>query len=468
MVKQIDQAVIQGMVQYIKQPVLFVRNVLHAKPDLWQAEALQALSESNRVVVRSGHGVGKTTFEAWAALWFLFTRPFPKVPCTAPTMGQLFDILWPEIAKWLEQAPALKQLFEWQKTRVINIQHPERWFATAKTANKPENMAGYHEDHLLFVVDEGSGVSDKIYETIEGALTRPDCKLLICGNPTRTSGEFHDAFFKNRSLYWVRKVPCSESRLVDPAYRERLVKKYGEDSDVVRVRADGEFPKAEPDVFISLELAEAAAMREVEPETDTELEIGVDVARFGDDETVIAARLTRKLAQMRCYTKQDTMQTVGQIIAVAKELMQKHAKPRCTVKIDDDGVGGGVTDRLREVIREQPGLYITVIPCHNGGAASDPEHYENWGTEAWAHFRDLLQAGTVEIINDEDLIGQLSTRKYRVTSKGKIALESKKEMKARNLRSPDRADAVVLAFAETGAAIDPAAVGLLRGVKIYG
>lgn len=465
MTKQIDEAMIRGMVQYIRNPVLFVRQILNAEPDPWQAETLQALADHSRVAVRSGHGVGKTTLEAWALLWFLFTRPFPKIPCTAPTRQQLYDILWAEAAKWLERASALKPYFEWQKTRIVQRQHPERWFAVARTANKPENLAGFHEEHLLFIVDEASGVPDFVFETIEGALTTSDAKLLICGNPTKNSGEFYNAFHKNRSLYWTKKVACSDSPRVSPDYRERLVKKYGENSDIVRVRADGEFPKAEPDTFIPLELVEAATMREVEP--DGQLEIGVDVARFGDDETVLAARVGMKHVRLDAYSRQDTMETTGMVIALAKELMQSYRKHRCVVKVDDDGVGGAVTDRLREVVREEK-LPIEVIDCHNGGAPEDKDHYENWGTESWAHLRDLLQNGEIELINDEDLIGQLSVRKYRITSKGRITLEGKDEMKKRGLRSPDRADAVVLAFAPLRKSFNPGLFDALRSVKIYG
>ncbi len=453
------------MVQYIRKPVLFVRDVLHAEPDDWQAETLQALTERPRAAVRSGHGVGKTALEAWELLWFLFTRPFPKVPCTAPTRQQLFDILWPEAAKWLENAPALRPYFEWQKTRIVQRQHSERWFATARTSNKPENLAGFHEEHLLFIVDEASGVDDKIFETIEGALTTTDAKLLLCGNPTRNSGTFHDAFFKDRALYWTRKVSCLDSPRVTPEYAQRLARKYHEDSDVYRVRVLGEFPKAEPDTFIPLDIVEAATMCEVEP--GGPLELGVDVARFGDDETIIAARVGLKQVTMEAYSRQDTMMTAGHVIALAKGLMREHGKPRCVVKIDDDGVGGGVTDRVREVIAEE-GLHVEVIACHNGAAANDSEHYENWGTEAWAHLRDLLQEGAVELINDEDLVGQLTTRKYRMTSKGRIALETKAEMKKRGLKSPDRADAAVLMYAEVSMKALPDEIKkLLKGASFY-
>lgn len=153
----IDELV-NSMKKYIQDPVLFVRNVLKVKPDKWQEECLQAIANNGRVAVRSGHGVGKTALESWVILWFLFTRPFPKIPCTAPTQQQLLDILWPEISKWLKRSELMDSLFDWQKTKIQNRIFPERWFATARTASKPENMAGFHEEHLLFVIDEASGL----------------------------------------------------------------------------------------------------------------------------------------------------------------------------------------------------------------------------------------------------------------------------------------------------------------------
>ncbi|WP_374019015.1 phage terminase large subunit [Paenibacillus thiaminolyticus] len=459
---------------YWDDPNAFVEDILRAEPDEWQAAVLHDIAHHPLVSVRSGQGVGKTSLEAWVVIWFLCCRPNPKVVCTAPTRQQLHDVLWAEVAKWLEGS-MVKNLLKWTKTKIYMIGHEERWFATARTATKPENMQGFHEDYMLFIVDEASGVSDPIMEAIDGTLSGPENKLLMCGNPTRTSGYFYRSHHQNRADFRTHKVSSRDSKRTNRKNIERLEKQYGKDSDVVRVRVEGEFPKSEPDTFIALELAEAATMREVYLREDGELdipeaaplEIGVDVARFGDDETVIVPRIGLMVPFIRTYTKKDTMETAGWVINLAKELMLKYGRPRCTVKIDDDGVGGGVTDRVREVVREE-GLYIDVIDCHNGGKADDPDHYDNWGTEAWARVRDLLQAGDIQIPNDEDLIAQLSTRKYTVTSKGRIILESKKDMKKRGLRSPDRADALVLAFAKSGMVIDPAAAGLLRGGRVYG
>lgn len=463
---------------YWDDPVAFAEDILKFYPDRWQRNVLNDIANHPFVSVRSGQGVGKTGLEAITVIWYLCCRPNPKVICTAPTRQQLNDVLWAEIAKWLESS-MVKNFLKWTKTKVYMIGSEERWFATARTATKPENMQGFHEEYMLFVVDEASGVADNIMEAILGTLSGEENKLLMCGNPTRTSGVFYDSHHKDRQDYKTHKVSSYDSSRASKENIERLIRKYGADSDVVRVRVDGDFPKSEPDTFIHLEKVEAAVMREVYPceegeelfeilPDDAPLEIGVDVARYGNDETTIVPRIGKLVPFLRTYSKQDTMTTAGWVLNIAQDLMLEYGKPSCVVKIDDDGVGGGVTDRLREVVAEE-NLYIDVIDCHNGGKALSPERYDNWGAESWATIRDLLHDDEIQIPNDEDLVGQLSTRKYFITSKGKIRLESKDDMKKRGLRSPDRADALVLAFANTGQEpFDDDIASLMRGVKVHG
>jgi phage terminase large subunit len=444
---------------YIDDPVAFVQDILGAEPDDWQKEVLMDLANYPRVSVRSGQGVGKTALEAWAVIWFLSCRPNPKVICTAPTRAQLTDVLWAEIGKWLERSK-VKNILKWTKTKVYMIGREERWFATMRTATKPENMQGFHEDYMLFIVDEASGIADPIMEAILGTLSGQENKLLMCGNPTRTSGVFYDSHNKDREHYRVHKVSSLDSKRTNKQNIEMLIRKYGADSDVVRVRVYGEFPKAEPDAFIPLELAETATEFEVEPSGDT-LDIGVDVARFGDDETVIAPRIGMKVFDLVTHHKQDTTYTTGTILATIRDYLKKfkHIK-NVRIKIDDDGVGGGVTDQLKEIINEK-GLDYEVYPIHNNSTAEnaeDDEHYNNLGTENWARVRNILQEHfsaivqgkdpVVQLPNDSKLISQLTTRKYRIDSRGRVSLERKEDMKKRGLSSPDRADAVVLAFYE--------------------
>lgn len=446
------EAMATAMLTYIDDPVVFVRDVLRTEPDAWQVEALQALAAKGRVAIRAGHGTGKSAYEAWAILWFLFTRPYPKVIATAPSKQQLFDVLWPELRKWMEPAPILRELFEWQKTRIIMVQEPERWWASARTATKPENFAGIHEDHVLMVFDEASGVKDAIFEVAEGALTTGDAKLILCGNPTQLHGEFFDAFHRRRALYHTMKVSCLDSPRVTREYIANLKNKYGEHSPIYKVRVEGEFPDAEPNVFIPLSLVEAATMRDVcdydghgEPMLDGQpIQIGVDPARFGGDEIVCYARVGAYVLEPRIYHQLKTTELSGHIIQWGRELMARYHRPDITVVIDVGAMGAGVFDEVSDVVGDAtfPGNWH-LVPFNFGGKG-DAE-CDDAATAAYKAARELLPV--LHIPDDERTIAQLSTRKYRVTPKGQFKLESKDDYKRRYPEegSPDRADGFVLA-----------------------
>jgi hypothetical protein len=172
------------------RPLLFVTDVLGATPEPWQAAALKAVGQHDRVSIRSGHGVGKTTLQAWLVLWFLLTRKNCKVPVAANSQDQLRDTIWPEIAKWHRQLPdALRTMIDVQAERIVVVQDPEGAFAVRRTASKenPEALQGFHAEHLLFLIDEASGIPDVVFEVGMGALSTPGAKVLMAGNPTRAS-----------------------------------------------------------------------------------------------------------------------------------------------------------------------------------------------------------------------------------------------------------------------------------------
>lgn len=335
--------------------------------------------------------------------------------------------------------------------------YEKRWFAVARTATKPENMQGFHEDNMLFIVDEASGVADPIMEAILGTLSGANNKLLMCGNPTRTSGTFFDAFNSDRVLYKCHTVSSMDSLRTNKENIEVLIRKYGRDSNVVLVRVFGEFPKQEDDIFIALSIIEQCISTLYElPEQQVAPHIifGVDVARFGDDETIIYQNIQGKLKMAKHRRGQDLMATVGDIVSLYREIVKKypHYKGRIYVNIDDTGLGGGVTDRLREVKREESLNRLFIIPINaaerietdtkEGKEAA--EHYNNITTHMWAVLRDLLENKQIQMEDDAETVAQLSTRKYFMASNGKLELESKKEMKKRKLGSPDRADATAL------------------------
>lgn len=447
---------IDAIKYYIDRPVEFTVDLIGVTPDDAQAKIMRSVAENPRTTVRSGHGIGKSALQSWLILWFLSTRPFPKIPCTAPTKHQLYDILWAEVAKWLNGSK-LKESLEWTYERVYMKGHPENWFAVPRTATKPDALQGFHADHILYIIDEASGVPDKIFEPVLGALSTPDAKLLMCGNPTNLSGFFYDSHNKNRKMYDGFHVSSAESPRVDAEFVRMIIDLYGEDSDVFRVRVAGEFPKQAADSFIALEWAEKCSKKTVVEKAEKIIDIGVDVARFGDDESVICKVFDRKYQQKpEVYAHNDTMQLAGYVARDVKILHKKYPKAQIRVKVDCDGLGAGVYDRLKE-----QDLPCTMRECHFGGKGGvtrdgDPIEMANSTGLMWGYVRQMLKHGELELYYDDKQISQLANRKYRVNSEGKIELERKEEMKRRGVESPDRADALALAVYEPrgGAFID--------------
>lgn len=435
--------------KYRKDPIMFAKEVLKFTPEPYQKEMLMDLADFPKVSVKSGQGIGKTASEAVAALWFLSCFPFARVVATAPTAQQLNDVLWAELNKWISRSDILKTILHWTKTYVYVDGYERRWFAVAKTASQPENMQGFHEDNMLFIVDEASGVEDEIMEAVLGTLSGNNNKLLMCGNPTRISGTFYDSHTRDRALYKCHTVSSLDSKRTNKENIEMFKRKYGEQSNVYRVRVLGEFPAQEDDVFIPLPLIERSVMTEVEAEKINHVSVGVDVARYGDDETVISTNVGGAIKIPVVRHGQSLMTTVGDIVIMYKKLIAENPtyKGVITINIDDTGLGGGVTDRLEEVKTEQMLRRMEIVPVNFGMKPpqdGSEEHYEDISTYMWATIKTLMENKEISIENDEELVAQLSVRKYSITSNGKIVLESKKTMKARGIKSPDRADAVAL------------------------
>ena len=418
----------EAILYYADHPVEFVEDVIQVTPDPQQAAILRSVAGSKMTSVRSGHGVGKSAVEAWSVIWFMTTRPFPKIPCTAPTQHQLFDILWAEVSKWLRNNPALSRELMWTKEKVYMKGYPEEWFAVARTASKPDALQGFHAEDLLFIIDEASGVDDVIFEPVLGALSTPGARLLMCGNPTQLSGFFYDSHNKNRASYSTFHIDGRNSQRVPKEFVDRIIQMYGEDSDVFRVRVAGEFPLQEDDIFIPLSLVEASIMTDFTPRArPTLVHIGCDVARFGDDKTVIGYKVDEQVTLHKKRQGQDTMKTADDIILLGEELVARYKlQDPIPVKVDDGGVGGGVVDRLRQVKRNNPERFwwMEVYPVKFGERIRH-KHYHDTTTYMMAVVKKLLspydeETGLrkpVELIlpDDDDLVAQLSGRKYGLT-----------------------------------------------------
>lgn len=446
----------EAILYYANQPVEFTEDVIRARPDPEQAKILRSVATNPMTTVRSGHGVGKSAVEAWAVIWFICTHPFPKIPCTAPTQHQLFDILWAEVSKWIRNNKTLANELVWTKEKVYMRGYPEEWFAVARTASKPDALQGFHAEHVLYIIDEASGVDDTIFEPVLGALSTPGARLLMCGNPTQLSGFFYDSHNKNRASYSAFHIDGRNSSRVSQDFIDTIIRMYGEDSDVFRVRVAGEFPLQEDDIFIPISLVERSIQTEYKPHGSPDtVHIGCDVARFGDDKTVIGYKVDEKVTFYKKRQGQDTMRTADDIIVLGEQLvMRYHLTDPIPIKIDDGGVGGGVVDRLRQVKRNDPERFwwMDIIPVKFGQRIKH-KYYHDTTTYMMAVVKSLLQPyddegnkKPVELIlpDDDDMVAQISGRKYTLTEASKIRIESKDAVKKRGQPSPDEADCVLL------------------------
>ncbi len=419
--------------RWYHDPYRFVIEALRAKPTDQQKLVLKAITPGTHASIRSGHGVGKTALLSWLILWFICTRADARIPCTASTHSQLRDILWPEIAKWMNELPLQYQAaLEWQTERVIWIERKNTWFSVARTARKeaPEALQGFHSSNLLFIVDEASGVPSEVFEVAEGALTKENVISVMTGNPTRLSGEFYRSHHADRHLWKTFHFSSEDSPLVSPDYVDRIARKYGKDSDVYRVRVKGDFPLAETNTFIPLPLVEAA--RTVECEPGKRVVWAVDPARFGDDESALVKRAGSKVVEVSGIRKRDTMEVAGWVASQAKK-----EKPD-SIFVDVIGIGSGVFDRLKE-----QGFPVTAVNVAE--RASDSEFYARVRDELWGAVKDALKDG-LSLPDDEELSAQLSAPKYKFDSAGRIVIERKEDMKKRGVDSPDRADSLCLTY----------------------
>lgn len=443
--QQLDPQV-QAILHWQRNPHDFVVSVFGVEPDEWQVQLMQDLASHDRVAVRSGHGVGKSAALSWTIFWWLMTRYPARVACTAPTAHQLSDILWGELAKWHERMePAFAGLYEIKQDTLVLKAKPKSCLALARTARKeqPEAFQGQHSDHMLFIVDEASGVDDIIFEVGAGALSTRGAKLVMVGNPTRTSGYFYDAFHSMRSEWCTHRVSCLDAKMVDPTFAERMAKQYGIDSNIYRVRVLGEFPTSEDSAVIPIGWMEDARDRDIEPDREADVIWGLDVARFGDDASALCKRKGSKVTEpMKVWERKDIMQTTG--IVHSEYNQTPHSEKPVTILVDVIGLGSGVVDRMKELGLPVRGVNVAESPATNDGK------FMRLRDELWWRAREWFLERDCALPDDPELIGELAGPTYDFTSSGKIQVESKSDMKKRGIPSPNRADAFCLTFAQRG------------------
>ena len=421
-------------------------------PDEWQTQfLLEYGAELRRAVLQgreadpvqfaraSGHGIGKTAVMAWLILHFQSTRPNPQNIVTAGTKEQLTGKTWRELAKWQDLA-INGHWFKWTATAFIYKRRPKTWFAKAVPWSKsnPQAFAGTHERYVLMLFDEASAIENIIWDTSDGALTTPGAIRVVFGNPTLPTGRFADCFGRHKHRWNTGHIDARTARHANRKYLDALIEDWGEDSDYCRVRVRGLFPRHGLHNLIDIESVGLAQRRRVVGWESEVPIIALDVARHGDDESVISIRRGAKLLPQRRTRIQDLMQVAGWAAAVMDEYGQE------TIIVDATGLGWGVVDRLRQLGRG-------VIAVQTGEAARDDTHYYNRRVELWVAARDwLIEVG--QIPEDPTLEHELITPVYTFDARQRMQLERKEDIKARGEKSPDGADSFVLTFADPGLA----------------
>lgn len=432
-------------------------------PEQWQREQQERIGKAIRdggaegcVVeedVASGHGIGKSAQVSWAILWAISTAADTRGVVTANTDAQLRTKTWAELGKWYGLFIARK-LFTLTATAIFIADDPDRqktWRIDQIpwSKEKSEAFAGMHNQgkRILVIFDEASAIDDLIWEVTEGALTdaRTQILWLRYGNPTKTSGRF----FKNctagkRNTY--TRVDSRTISFTNKAQIQAWVDEYGEDSDFVRVRVKGMFPRAGYANFISPELVGQARRRRLDPTTYKPYPkfLAVDPARFGDDFSVITLRQGLKVywqMALSGFDGPDLASRVFEIVRNQGRLPNMNVEAGPITCIAYDAIGNGAD--LDSALRRMPGL-PPLIAVQWGQPAKDDKQYFNQRSECWGKMREFLEHGQVP--DDDDLANQLTSLDYGYDAKFRIQLQSKKDIKKNGGKSPDRADSLALTF----------------------
>ena len=411
-------------VKYYNDPVGLTIELFKVTPTDQQKEIMNAVVKWRKVSVRSGHNIGKSALATWLTFWFLITRDYPKIICSATSKDQLYDVLWAEMAKWKRQNSLVDALFEWNKDKIYHKGYPEDWWAVARTAQKGEGIVGRHADHQMIILDEPSGMDDSILEATEGLMSGKDIYVLLISNPTRPSGYFYDTQTNPDLVKHWHPMHFSSlgSPLVSKKWLEYMLDKYGENSPNYMVRVLGEFPIDSDDTLIPRGWVMDAVDREIPLDKYAKRVLGVDVGA-GGDKSVIVHRQGGVVDRIVKLKTSDTMVLVQKI---SQEYNAYNADAIC---IDSIGIGKGAFDELR-----RRGFNTYEVDVRR---KSYKKGFDKISDELWWKTRDQFQNGTVSIPNDEELKLELWSVKYLESNK----IEKKKDMKRRINYSPDTAEA---------------------------
>lgn len=447
-----DRVAARRIAEWRRDPVRMVREEFQVEPDRWQAKVLRAFADPDkrRIAMKAAKGPGKTAVLAWCIWNFLAcygeADEHPRGAATSITEDNIKANLWPELKKWQLRSAFLTAAFVWQKERIFAKDHPETWFFDLRTwpksgdpSQQANTLAGLHAKYTLIVLDESGGIPRAVVATAEGALVAYWGKIVQAGNPTHLEGPLWDACSTHRQMWFVVEITGdpddpNRSARIPIEWAKQQIELYGEDNPWVQVNVFGRFPPASINSLLGPDEVKDAMGRNP-PEDDynwSQKRLGIDVARFGDDRTVLFPRqgiMSFNPVVMRGARTTDIAARVMRARQVWNQEMEF---------IDDTGHWGhGVIDNLLTAGHSPIGIQFH-------GPASDPR-YANKRVEMWIEMAEWVKRGGC-LPKIPELVAELTTPTYTY-SHGKFLLEDKDAIKKRLGRSPDLADALALTFA---------------------
>lgn len=442
-----------------EKPDVFVKECFNVEPDLWQLEVLQAFPTKQRIALCASKGVGKTALLAWLAWNYLLTRPHPKIAAVSISADTLADTLWAELAHWQQRSPLLKATFTWTKTRIFANDHPETWFMSARSWPKSADqttigntLAGLHSDWILFLLDESGGMPDGIMASAEAALSSCiEGHIVQAGNPTHREGPLYRACTQEARLWFVRRVsgdpddPMRSTR-VSIEWARSQIEKWGRDNPWTLVNVFGQFPPSSLNALIGPDEVTAAMKRDYrEQDYGAAARIlGIDVALFGDDASVIFPRQGLQAFLPSVYRNIDG--TTGANLT-AQKIRDWDAD--ATFVDNTGGFGSSWCDNLRR-------LGHNPIPVHFSERPQNGK-YLNKRAEMIFEAVQWIKSGGALPPDRPELLAALTQTTY--TFKGdKLMIEPKEVIKEKLGYSPDEMDGFILTFAAP----------VLKATKSYG
>lgn len=427
--------------RYYREPALFLEEIVGMDLDEWQRDLCNEFHNHDRFATSSGHSSGKSAFTAGVIIFFMTMHPCPKIDVTANTENQLKTKTWRELAKWHKKS-LVRDWFKWSATSFSMKSRPEDWFASAvpQTEHNSEAFAGSHEKFVLQIFDEASAIPETIYEVAEGATATDGGyrKWFLFGNPTQNAGPFYDACFGRKRHRWHRVVlDTRKCKYADQNQIKDWEEDYGEDSDFFRVRVKGLPPQQSITTLIPQVDVDRAIAKHLPEEAYRSAAkiLGVDCARFGDDETVICYRQGLKLHWLKAWHGLNEMEIAQKVITEIEDIA-----PHGVFFDNTGGYGAGAYDRMME-------LGYSATPVNFAEKNGVDPLFLNKRMEMWDGAREWLSGGA-SLPDDQDLARELVVPEYFYNkSNGKKQLESKEDIKKRLGCSPDRADALALTFA---------------------